>query len=52
VPEAMNTPVLYSIAIAREAPQPAAAAAFVALALGEHGQRVLHDAGFLPIGAK
>ncbi len=52
VPEALNTPVLYSIAVAREAPQPAGARAFLALALGEQGQRALHDAGFLPVGAK
>jgi molybdate transport system substrate-binding protein len=52
VPEALNTPVLYSIAVAREAKQPDAGHAFYALALGETGQSVLHDAGFLPIGAK
>lgn len=52
IPEADNTPVLYSISAAREAPQPQAAAAFRALALGPTGQQILHEAGFLPIGDK
>ena len=50
--EAENTPVLYSISAARLAREPRGAAAFRALALGPIGQRLLHDAGFLPIGAK
>ena len=52
VPEIMNTPVLYSIAVAREAREPAGARAFVKLAVGDAGQAILHDAGFLPIGTK
>jgi molybdate transport system substrate-binding protein len=52
VPEEQNTPVLYSISVVREAPEPAAAAAFRALALGADGQRILHEHGFLPIGSK
>lgn len=52
VPEALNTPVLYSIAVARQAPEPAGARAFAAFARGTVGQQVLHEAGFLPIGAK
>jgi len=52
VPEGDNTPVLYSIATTRQAKQPQGAAAFRALALSPVGQRILHDAGFLPIGAK
>lgn len=52
VPEADNTPVLYSIAAVREAPEPRGAAAFRALALGPVGQAALSAAGFLPIGAK
>lgn len=52
VPEEQNTPVLYSISAVREAPEPAAAAAFRALALGADGQRILHEHGFLPIGSK
>lgn len=49
---AQNQPVLYSIAVDRQAAQPAGARAFVALACGEVGQRILRDAGFLPPGAK
>lgn len=52
LPAECNTPVLYSIATARQAPEPRGAAAFRALCLGPAGQQVLHDAGFLPIGAK
>lgn len=52
VPEADNTPVLYSIATTREAKELRGAAAFRALALGPIGQQLLHEAGFLPIGAK
>lgn len=52
VPEADNTPVLYSISATREAKEPQGAAAFRALALGPVGQQILHDAGLLPIGAK
>lgn len=52
VPEAANTPVLYSIAAGREAPEPRGAAAFLALALGPVGQALLQADGFLPIGAK
>lgn len=52
VPEADNTPVLYSIAVARDAPEPRGAAAFAALARSATGQRLLHAAGFLPPGAK
>lgn len=52
VPEAANTPVLYSIAAGREAPEPRGAAAFLALALGPVGQALLQAEGFLPIGAK
>ncbi len=52
VPEPANTPVLYSIAAGREAPEPRGAAAFLALALGPVGQALLQADGFLPIGAK
>ncbi len=52
IPESENTPALYSISTGREAKEPRGAAAFRALALGPIGQQVLHDAGFLPIGAK
>jgi molybdate transport system substrate-binding protein len=52
VPEADNTPALYSISLANGAAEPLAAAAFRALALSAAGQAILHDAGFLPIGAK
>lgn len=52
VPEADNTPVLYSISATREAKEPQGAAAFRALALGQTGQQILRDAGMLPIGAK
>jgi molybdate transport system substrate-binding protein len=52
VPEEQNTPALYSISVAREPAEPRGAEAFRALALGEAGQQILHDAGFLPIGAK
>lgn len=49
---AQNQPVLYSIAVDRQAAQSAGARAFVALACGEVGQRILRDSGFLPPGAK
>lgn len=52
VPEAENTPVLYSIAAARLAAEPRGAAAFRALALAPAGQAILAAHGFLPIGAK
>lgn len=52
VPEADNTPVLYSISAVRAAKEPKGAAAFRAMALGPVGQQLLHDAGFLAIGAK
>jgi molybdate transport system substrate-binding protein len=52
VPDAENTPALYSISVAREPAEPDGAEAFRALALGPVGQQLLHDAGFLPIGAK
>ncbi len=52
VPDAENTAALYSISVAREPAEPAGAAAFRALALGPVGQQLLHEAGFLPIGAK
>ncbi len=52
IPEAENTPALYSISSAREPQEPRGAEAFRALALGPTGQQLLHDAGFLPIGAK
>lgn len=52
VPEADNTPVLYSISAMRSAAEPRGAAAFRALALGEAGQAILREHGFLPIGAK
>jgi molybdate transport system substrate-binding protein len=52
VPDQANTPALYSISVAREPAEPAGAEAFRALALGEVGQQILHEAGFLPIGAK
>ena len=52
VPEADNTPVLYSISAIHAAQQPRGAAAFRALCLGPEGQRVLHEHGFLPIGDK
>lgn len=52
VPDQQNTPALYSISVAREPAEPAGAEAFRALALGEAGQEMLREAGFLPIGAK
>jgi len=52
VPDAQNTPVLYSISAARVAKEPRGAAAFRELALGPVGQQILHEAGFLPIGSK
>ncbi len=52
VPEAENTPVLYSISETREAKEPRGAAAFRALALGADGQAILKEHGLLPIGAK
>lgn len=52
VPENENQPVLYSISVDREAREPAGAEAFHALALSPAGQSILHDCGFLPIGAK
>ncbi len=52
VPEAENTPALYSISTAREPQEPRGAEAFRALALGPTGQQLLHDAGFLQIGEK
>lgn len=50
VPEAQNTPVLYSISVTRETKEPRGAAAFRALALGPIGQQILADLGFLPRG--
>lgn len=47
-----NQPVLYSIGAARLAKEPVGAAAFVAFAMSANGQQILHEAGFLPIGAK
>jgi molybdate transport system substrate-binding protein len=52
VPEADNQPVLYSISVDRLAHEPAGAGAFRALLLSPVGQGILHDCGFLPIGAK
>ncbi|MBK8097319.1 MAG: extracellular solute-binding protein [Planctomycetes bacterium] len=52
IAEAQNQPVLYSISPTRVGAEPAAAAAFVAFAVGEQGQGVLRDCGFLPIGSK
>lgn len=52
VPEAENTPVLYSISAVRGAAEPRGAAAFRALALGEVGQAILRECGFLPVGDK
>jgi molybdate transport system substrate-binding protein len=52
IPEHENTPALYSISSAREPQDPRGAEAFRALALAPAGQQILHDAGFLPIGAK
>lgn len=52
IPEAQNQPVLYSISPTRVCAEPAGAAVFVALAVGEPGQGVLRDSGFLPIGSK
>lgn len=52
VPESQNQPVLYSIAVDREAREPRDAQAFRALALSPAGQAILHECGFLPIGAK
>jgi molybdate transport system substrate-binding protein len=52
LPDADNTPALYSISALTAAPEPRGAAAFRALALSPTGQSILHDAGFLPIGAK
>lgn len=47
-----NQPVLYSIGIDRQAKEPAAALAFLQLALSPAGQGMLQAAGLLPIGAK
>lgn len=52
IPEADNQPVLYSIGIDREAAERDGAAAFLALALGAEGQRILGECGFLPPGTK
>lgn len=52
VPAADNQPVLYSISATRSAAEPRGAAAFRALALGDVGQAILREHGFLPIGAK
>jgi molybdate transport system substrate-binding protein len=52
VPEADNTPVLYSISATAQAKEPRGAAAFRAFAIGSEGQRILRECGFLPIGAK
>lgn len=52
VPAPQNQPVLYSIAVDRQAREPEGAAAFCALACGAAGQALLAEAGFLPIGAK
>jgi molybdate transport system substrate-binding protein len=48
IPEDANTPVLYSIAVTREAAEPRGAEALRALALGAVGQSLLREAGFLP----
>ncbi|MBK9388299.1 MAG: extracellular solute-binding protein [Planctomycetes bacterium] len=48
IPEDTNTPVLYSIAVTREAAEPRGAAALRALALGAVGQSLLRAEGFLP----
>lgn len=52
LPLADNTAALYSISAIREAPEPQAAAAFRALALGADGQRQFAEHGFLPQGTK
>lgn len=52
LPEADNTPVLYSISVARGAAEPLGAKAFRSLALSEVGQGILQTSGFLPIGSK
>jgi molybdate transport system substrate-binding protein len=52
VPAADNQPVLYSISATRTAAEPRGAAAFRAMALGDVGQAILREHGFLPIGAK
>ncbi len=52
LPDVDNTPVLYSIALLREAAEPRGGAAFRALALGGEGRRLLAAAGFLSIGSK
>lgn len=45
---ATGSPIVYPIAVLREAPQPEAAAAFAALVRGETGRRILAAHGFLP----
>jgi molybdate/tungstate transport system substrate-binding protein len=45
-----GAPVTYGVTIPGSAPQPAAAARFVALLLGEEGRRLLRRAGFHPLG--
>ncbi len=52
IPEEQNTPVLYSISVAREPAEPRGASAFYALALGEEGQAVMKEMGFRGIGEK
>ena len=52
VPEEQNTPVLYSISVTREPKEPGGAAAFMEMAVEPVGQQLLHEAGFMPIGAK
>jgi molybdate transport system substrate-binding protein len=52
IPEEQNTPVLYSISVARKAAEPRGAAALRALALSDAGQALIREAGFLPAGAK
>ncbi|MBM4383583.1 MAG: molybdate ABC transporter substrate-binding protein [Deltaproteobacteria bacterium] len=52
LPAEENTPALYSIAVVREPREKLGAEAFRAFALAAEGQRLLGEAGFLPIGAK
>lgn len=50
VPDALNTPVVLSIAPVTAGKNPQAAQAFVDFMTGEAGQGVLHDQGYLPPG--
>lgn len=50
LPEALTIIATYPIALLRQAPNPTAAAAFIAFVLGPDGQTILQRWGFLPAG--